>query len=96
MDNTQKVEVWYQENYDLLKGEFENRYFHKSFESDDEAVAYIQTSLDAEIQEFKKLDEKASNEEILSRYRMFGTDYFLQNSKTGFSSWHYVQQRLEE
>jgi hypothetical protein len=92
----EKVEVWYQENYDLLKGEFENMYFHKSFDSDNEAVEYIQMSLDAEIHEFKKLDEKASNEELLSRYRMFGTDYFLKNSKIGFSSWHYVEQKCKD
>ncbi|MDD4855630.1 MAG: hypothetical protein PHQ22_09905 [Sulfuricurvum sp.] len=50
--------------------------------------------VDSEIQEFTKLEDKVSNEELLSRYRMFDTDYFLKNSKIGFSSWHYVEQQI--
>lgn len=89
-----KVEIWYQENYDLLKGEFEQEYYHKSFETETEALNYVQEKLLEELQEFKKLAPDLTCEELLSRYRMFGTDYYLKNVKVGFSSWGYVEENL--
>jgi len=89
-----KIEIWYQENWDLLKGEYEGEYFHESFDDEDEAIEYIQNRLDEELQEFKDKDPNISNEELLSRYRMFGTDYYLKTGKAGFCSWKYVEKKL--
>lgn len=89
-----KVEIWYQENYDLLKGEFEQEYYHKSFETEEEALSYVKEKLLEELQEFKKLAPDLTCEELLSRYRMFGTDYYLKNAKVGFSSCGYVEENL--
>ena len=94
MDTSGKVEVWYQENYDVLKGDYGD-YFHKSFDDENEAVQYIQSCLEAELQKFKETDKNLSDEELLHRYKMFGTDYFLKNAKKGFSSWKYMEERLQ-
>lgn len=90
------IEVWYQDNYDLLAGEYNQMYYDKSFEYEDEALLYIQSRLNEQIEEFIKCDTKASNEELLMRYRMYGTDYILKYSQKGFSSWIFVQEKLKE
>ena len=94
MEEPKKIEVWSQDNYDFVKGSSNALYFHKSFEDENEALNYIHSRLDAQIEELKKNDAKATNEELLHRYKMYGTDYLLKYASKGFSSWIYVEKML--
>lgn len=82
------IEVWQSDNYDFMKGEkFEH--FHKSFDTQDEAIEYIKQKLDTQM--LRMAQKCKSSEEIIESYKIGGTDYFIKGS-LAFSSWDYVEQ----
>ena len=89
-----RVEVWYEDNYEILKHEA-TEYFRKSFNTQEEAVEYIKNKLDEELIEFINTDKNITLDELISRYKMYGTDFYLKNAFEGFSSWSYVDENAK-
>jgi len=89
------VEVWWQDNYEILKGEFEKEYKVNSFKNTLVAVEFIRNELDKELFEIIKKNPTHNSDELLYIYKRYGTDFFLKNSKENFSSWKYVEQNIQ-
>lgn len=91
----QFIEVWWQDNYEILKGEFEKEYKVNSFKNTLVAVEFIKNELHKELIKIIEKNPTHNSDEILYIYKRYGTDFFLKNSKENFSSWKYVEQNIQ-
>ena len=87
----QKIEVWYEDNYDYMKGEsFPVKI--AEFDNVEDALDYMCSKLDEELCKLAK--NAKSPDDLIHLYKFGGHDYYIKGTLI-FSSWNYVEQEAK-